>query len=202
MSKDKEWVKIPAKSGIWKAETPGDTLEGKYIDRISKPFKGRPNWKYCLESDHPVNVDGKVSFFGTDGLNSAMEDIPKGYEIKIVYRKTRPTADPKKQGFKVFDVYVNMSKTDPLYKKLYPEETENEKPAPEMKAKDDPEAISTIENYIEILTSQYKEPTCEAIIKMASTDPDLKPKDLTRVKVQLVELHKQGKIKSEKAGKT
>ena len=82
----KEWIKIPSKTGIWKAEEIGEELVGKYIKRESSSFQNRPNCKYTLESDNPVNVGGLVSFYGTEGLNNDMSDIPIGYNVKIIYR--------------------------------------------------------------------------------------------------------------------
>ena len=201
MTEKKEWIRIPTKSGIWKAEKQGDTLEGTYIKREPKPFKGRPNWKYCFESDHEVNVDGKVSFYGTDGLNNALNDIPLGYDVKIVYKKTLMSADPKKNGFKVFEVFVKMSKDDPLYKKLYPyEETSN--PGAEMNLKDDNDAKKLINNYTELYEADHhgQKPIAENLIKMAETDPDINNTMKSRVKAEVASQVKAGKIKS-KGGK-
>jgi len=196
MAEDKQWIKIPTKSGIWKAKNKGDTLEGKYLNRESKPFMGRPNWKYCFASDHPVNVDGKVSFFGTDGLNSAMEDIPTGYDVKIVYKRTRRSADPQKQGFQEYDVFVNISKDDPLYKKLYQDE-ENSNPKAEMNLKDDMEAKNLIDNYTDIHKGNHhdQDPTAEELIQLAESDPDIDDTMKSRVKAEVAAQVKAGKIK-------
>lgn len=117
---NEEWVKIPQKTGVWRAEQPGDSLEGKYVKRLNEPYMGRPNCKYIMESEHPDSVEGQISFYGTQGLNHALADIPTGYMIRIEYKGEKPSKDPKKKAFKLFDVYVRISKTDPLYPKLYP----------------------------------------------------------------------------------
>lgn len=197
-----EWIRVPSKSGIFKFKKPGDTLEGKYLKRESKPFRGRPNWKYCLASDNPSSVDGKISFFGTDVLNGAMDQIPEGAMVKIVFKKTKPSADPQKQGLKDFDVFVWISRDDPLYKQLYPEESEDGEAAPgqELQTQDHTKTDELIECYKDILKDKtpYKKITCEAIIKEAEADEELEPAQLTNIKLRLIDLYKKGEIESEK----
>lgn len=190
---EKGWIRVPPRSGIWKAEHPGDSLEGKYIKKEQDSFRGRQNWKYCVESEHPCNINRKVMFYGTSGLNSAMNDIPTGYMIRIIYKKTHPNPAPKKQGFQEYEVYVWMDTEDPLYTKLYPQ-----KNVPELKEVEDPEAKNTVENYVEIYKSENynKKPTAEDLIKIAETDPDLSPEDLSRVKAEVASQIKTGQIKN------
>ena len=196
----KEWIPIPNNSGRWIPEKPGDELIGVYLERKPAPYKGRENYKYLFESDNKDAVDGVVLVYGTDGLNSAMDKIPVKTKLKILYDGERPPGDPMKKPFKLFKVCYYGSKGDDLYKKLYPDDgNENKvKSGNTLAASEDKEARNTIDNYIEILKSQYQKVTCESIIEMASSDPDLKPADLTRIKVQLVEDVRAGKLISVK----
>ncbi len=67
-----------------------------------------------------------------------------------------------------------------------------------MKTKDDPQALNTIEHYKTLLKDQHQPVTCEKILGMATSDPDLEPMDLSRIKAQLVELVRLGELKSVK----
>jgi len=198
----KEWVKVPSKSGVWKGESIGYQLEGIYLRRVLSPFRGRDNWKYCIECDHPIAGDGVVTVFGTTGLNSAMDDIPTGYKIKIIYQGEKPASDPMHKAFKKYDVYAEISKKDPLYLKLYPVEfNENNKPHnSEMKTAEDREARNTIDHYIEVMKDQHLVITCEAVIVYIKSDPDFdeNSEDMTRVKFELMRMHKAGEIKRAK----
>jgi len=193
---EEEYVKVPDRSGIWRPEAIGDELLGKYVSKESAPFRGRPNYKYCLESDHPVNVDGYVKFYGTEGLNNGMSEVRKGDNIKIVFQGERPTDDPKKKAFKKFGVYILLKKSDPRYEKFKGENSRSENQT--LAKTEAPEARNMIENYVEIYKSNNYdvEPAAEDIIGMAKTDPDLDSNDLSRVKIQLAEMVKSGKIKS------
>ncbi len=196
VAEKKEWVKVPSKSGVWKAEAVGETLEGIYLKRVSSPFRGRNNWKYCIESDHSIAVDGIVTVFGTTGLNSAMDDIPTGYKIKIVYQGEKPASDPMHKAFKKYDVYAEISKSDPLYNRLCPGTEISKTSSPEMKLKEDPEARNTIDHYIEVMKEQHLVITCKAVILYIESDPDFDEncEDMTRVKLELVRMHKSGEI--------
>lgn len=129
-TENKEWVDIPSKSGIWKAVEPGDQIEGTYISKRKAPYRGRPNWQYCFESDDPLAVDGKISFFGTEGLNGALEDKLIGYKLRIIYKGERPSADKMKKPFKVFQVQGLFAPSDPLYKEYKGENEEEDETPP------------------------------------------------------------------------
>lgn len=199
-TEDKLWVKVPSSSGVWKGEQIGDEVEGIYLKRISAPFRGRDNWKYCIESSHPAAVDGKLIVYGTSGLNSAMDKIPTGYMIKIIYQGEKASRDPMHKPFKIYEVYAMMAKSDHLYNEFNANEKceKKEDNSSELKDHDDPTARNTINNFIEILKDQKQKITCEAVIKFAESDPDLKAEDFTRIKLELIRMHKEGKIKSAK----
>ena len=97
--KKKVWVKMPSKNGVWKAKKKGDEIIGKYLKKIPTDFRGRPNLKYCLESNNPLNVGGKVTIYGTDGLNNGMADIPIGYQVRIIYKGEKQNAILKNKIF-------------------------------------------------------------------------------------------------------
>jgi hypothetical protein len=196
---DKIWVDIPSRSGIWKAVEPGDQIEGIYLKKTNAPYRGRPNWKYCFESDDPLAVDGKISFFGTESLNGALEDVLIGKMVRIIYKGERPSSDKMKKPFKVFQIQAFLAPSDPLYKKYSDVETEDGESTPspsnepkipgkaELADADDSDAQNTIENYEDIFKSDNfnKKATPQDIINLAETDPDLDEVDLSRVKAQL-----------------
>jgi len=200
---EKIWVKMPNKSGVWKAEKKGDEITGKYLKKLPAPFMNRPNSKYCLESDHPLNVGGKVTIYGTQGLNNAMEDVPIGYKVRIVYQGDSKKSDPNKKPFQNYDVYVLMSKEDELYQKIL-DETGDPSQAPQksnastMKLNDAPSIRQQIDGYIEIMESQFLTVTCEALIKFISSDPDLDAIVFSRIKAEIVAMNKAGEINREK----
>ena len=199
----KVWVKMPNKSGVWKAEKIGDEIIGKYLKKLPAPFMNRPNSKYCLESDHPLNVGGKVLIYGTQGLNNAMEDVPIGYKVRIVYQGDSKKSDPNKKPFQNYDVYVLMAKDDKLYQKLLGEKgdiTEEPKKSntPGMKLNDAPSIRNQIDGYIEIMETQFMTVTCESLIKFIGSDPDLDAIVFSRIKAEIVAMQKNGEINAEK----
>ena len=194
----KIWVKMPNKSGVWKAEKKGDEITGKYLKKLPAPFMNRPNFKYCLESDHPLNVGGKVTIYGTQGLNNAMEDVPIGYKVRIVYQGDSKKSDPNKKPFQNYDVYVLMSKEDKLYQKILDEnrDPQTQNNGVQMKTGEDREAKNMIDHFIEVLKDKHVTINCEEVIKEAEKDEDLKkkPETLTRIKVELLRMYKAGEI--------
>lgn len=196
----KGWFEIPVKS-VWKAVNVGDEIEGKYLKRESTLFRGKPNYKYCLESNHPVNIGGEVTVYGNDGLNNSMEDIPIGHKVKIVYKGDINNTDPKKTALKLFDVYSWIGKTETLNKKFVFNKNNNKKNGPTLAFGEDIEAKNIIEHYTELLEDQYQPITDGSIIRMAESDPDIANKDLIRVKIQLVEMVKSGEIKPALGGR-
>jgi hypothetical protein len=193
------WFKIPVKKSVWTAVKIGDEIEGKYLKRESTLFRGRPNYKYWLESNHPLNDGGKVTVDGTDHLNNLMEDVPIGHKVKIVYKGERRSADPQKTAFKLFDVHSSIVKTEQLNKKFII--NDNTKNGPTLAFGEDLEAKNIIEHYKLLLEDQYQPITDGSIIKMAETDPDITSKNLMRVKIQLVEMVKSKEIKSGSGGR-
>lgn len=196
MEEKKEWVKVPSKNGVWKGESIGDELTGIYLRRVSARYMDRDNWKYCVESDHILAIDGIVTVFGTTGLNSAMEDIPTGYKIKIVYQGEKPPSNRMHKPFKKYDVYAEISESDPLYKKLVGgNKTQNS--GAELKTGEDREARNTIDHYIEVMKDQHLVITSDTVILYIESDPDFKKNsdDMIRIKAEMARMQKAGEIK-------
>jgi hypothetical protein len=201
---EKRWVEAPSISGRWNPQAPkdvGDKLAGVYLEKVDSPYMGRPNLKYFIQTDHPCATDDGVAFvYGTDILNDKMKDIPpgQGYEIEIEFKGERRTGDRTKKPLKLFIVRANITTDDPLYRKWYPEEEESEAtPAAELQTQDHTKTDEEIAGYVDILQSEFKKVTCEAIINLAEMDESNKvisTKQLTNLKLRLAELHKQGKI--------
>ena len=194
------WFKIPVKKSVWTAVNIGDEIEGKYLKKESTLFRGRPNYKYWLESNHPLNDGGKVTVDGTDHLNNLMEDVPIGHKVKIVYKGERPSADPQKTAFKLFNVYSSIMKAEQSHNKFFVNNN-TKKNGPTLAFGEDLEAKNIIKHYKLLLEDQYQPITDESIIKMAETDPDISSKNLIRVKIQLVEMVKTKEIKSGSGGR-
>jgi hypothetical protein len=204
----KEWVNIPTKMGLWKPETPGDTLIGKYIKKCPSSFMGRKNWEYLFESSHPEAVKGEISFYGTMGLNNALDDKLIGYDVKIVYEGEKKGLDPKKKPFKLFKVKGLFAPSDPLYKEYteYDEKIKNDndevKPpassdnsSSSLKTNDDPEAMNMVDFYKGELKRNNKEETADNVINLANNDEELTSEHLTRLKKHLADMVKAGEIK-------
>jgi hypothetical protein len=187
----KIWVKIPKKNGTWKGVNAGDELIGTYLKKLPDSFRGAPKTKYCFASDHPNAVDGKIIVYGTEGINNQLEDELIGCKMKIMFKGTQPTADPKKRPFKIYDIEVFMAPSHPKFMEYTEAANDNEEPKSPGKAEladaDDREAQNTIENYEDIYKSNNhgNEPKAQDIINMAETDPDLSDVELSRIKVQL-----------------
>jgi len=194
------WFEIPFKKSVWTAVNVGDEIEGKYIKRESTLLRGHANYKYWLESDHPLNDEGKVSIYGTDHLNNLMDDVPIGHKVKIVYKGERRSADPQKTAFKIFDVHSSIIKTETLNKKFIIN-NKNKKKGPTLAFSEDLLAKNIIEHYKVLLEDQYQPITDGSIINMAESDPDITSKNLIRVKLQLVEMVKSREIKSGSGGR-
>ena len=186
----KIWVKIPKKRGTWKGINPDDELIGTYLKKLPDSFRGAPKTKYCFATTHPQAVDGKIIVYGTEGINSQLEDELIGCEIKITYKGTQPTADPKKRPFKIYDIEAFLAPSHPKFKEYteYNDEEEPKSPGKsELADADDSEAQNTIENYADIYKSNNhgKEPKPQDIINIAESNPDLTDVELSRIKVQL-----------------
>jgi hypothetical protein len=202
MSEEKQWIKAPIKSGRWVPQAEGDELVGVYLESEKGSFRGKPNCKYMFKTDNPsANSDGVAFVYGTDAINEGMKDIPKGYMVKITYHGEKPTPDPKKKAYKVFEVCAFIDKDDPLYQKWYPDEGGEASPGPEMNIKDYPEANNLIMNYTEIYQADHhgQNPAAEDLIQMAETDPDVDDTMKSHVKAAVANQVKNGKIK-EKGG--
>ena len=194
------WVKIPKKNGTWKGVNPGDELIGTYLKKLPDSFRGAPKTKYCFATEHPNAVDGKIIVYGTEGINNQLEDELIGCKLKITYRGTQPTADPKKRPFKIYDIEAFLTPSHPKFKEYMEYANDIEEPKSPGKAEladaDDSEAQNTIENYEDIYKSNNhgKEPKPQDIINMAESDPDLTDVELSRIKVQLA--HNMKKVGS------
>ncbi len=112
-------------------------------------------------------------------------------KLKLHIKGTKPTADPKKRPFKIYDIEVFIAPSHPKFKEYTEYENEEEEPKSAGKAgladADDREAQNTIENYQDIYKSNNhgNEPKPQDIINMAESDPDLTDVELSRIKVQL-----------------
>mgnify|MGYP001194431374 CR=1 FL=1 len=159
-TKDKEWVPIPDKSGLWEPETIGDELVGVYLKKEEAPFKGRPNWKYCFETEHPEAVNGKIQFYGTTGLNSRLTDRLLNKPLQIIFTGVKEMADTRKKPFKKFKIHVLLSKDDPLYAELKAES----KPATPLA---DVEAAGLIDQIVDDLMDEHIDPTVKSILERA-----------------------------------
>ena len=185
---EKIWVRIPKKSGTWKGINPGDELIGTYLKKLPDSFRGTPKTKYCFETEHPQAVDGKLVVYGTEGINNQLEDELIGCKLKITFKGTQPTADPKKKAFKIYDIEAFIAPSHPKYNEYTNETKESKSPGKAQLADaDDREAQNTIENYEDIYKSNNheKEPKPQDIINIAETDPNLSDVKLSRIKVQL-----------------
>lgn len=159
-TEQKEWVDIIDKSGLWDPENVGEELVGTYLKREPAPFKNRPNWKYCFESEHPESVDGKIQVYGTVGLNSRLTERLLGKELRITFLGVKEMADSRKKPFKKFKIQVLLSKQDPLYAELKSET----KPAPQLA---DVEAAELIDQIVDDLIDEHTDPTVESILECA-----------------------------------
>ena len=112
------WIDITPKHGIWKPETPGDTITGKLLTTIPAPYKGRPNTKYCLQTNHPEAINQKIIIYGTTCLNKTLQNPELiGKTIKITYKGQTTNTDPLKKPFKKYKIQIQLSPQDPLYTK-------------------------------------------------------------------------------------
>ncbi|MBZ2166365.1 hypothetical protein [Methanobacterium spitsbergense] len=196
---DKIWVDVPNKRGIWDPTQEDEELVGTYLKKVSAPYMGRDNSLYCMESDHPESVEGKISFYGTTALNNLMEDALVGKKLRIIYKGEKKTGDPKKRPFKKFNIQALLAPTDPLYKKYTEGINENSiknESAPSLKTNDDPLAAATVAHYRTLFKVPPKEVTAEMVLQVASEDTDLSPEDMSKVKVQLAAMVKADEIKA------
>jgi hypothetical protein len=202
-------VRIPETSNRWEPKTVGERLVGKYCKNEPSEFRGKKNRIYTIKTeDHPIrDQDGLVVFYGTTVLNDLLGKIKPGYDVDIVYLGEKSNLDPKKKPMKLFDVEFWVDPTDPILEKIYPDgvpdaiqkKVNGDGPAT-LAVKDDPEALNMIEHYESVIRDNKGKnhtPTAWEIINCAELE-DLPGEDMTRVKVQLADLVKQGKIKEGK----
>ena len=105
-NKNQGWeeVKDPEDS-IWRPEAIGDEISGIYLCKENDVGIYHSN-KYTLETDN-----GEVDVFGSAVLDKKFDDIPIGYEVKIVYQGEKPSKPPKKP-FKLFQVFKRSVKSE------------------------------------------------------------------------------------------
>lgn len=179
--KEKIWIDITPKHGIWKPENPGDEITGTLLQTTPAPYKGRPNTKYCLQTQHPEAINNKIMIYGTYCLNKTLQNPELiGKTIKITYKGTTPSSDPMKKPFKKYKIQLQLHPNDPLYKKY----TQNTITTNTLNPTDNTQIKEIIQTYTEIYQkeNQNKTPTPEDIIKLATTDPDLTNTQLTQIK--------------------
>ena len=197
-TEEKIWIDITPKHGIWKPTKPGEEITGKLLTTIPAPYKGRPNTKYCLQTQHPDAINQKIIIYGTTCLNKTLtnpELINK--TIKITYKgETTNTSDPLKKPFKKYKIQIH--KNDPLYKKYTQQPQDNTTPQQNnntatLKTTDNTKIEEIITQYTEIHQSQHPhtKPTPQQIITLAETDPDLTTTQLTQIKNTLTQKNKR-----------
>lgn len=191
MDEKRNYVQVKGPSGRWKGEAIGDELEGILISKEATTFRGRPNYKYWIETSHPEAVDGVVMVYGTGALNSAFEKIPEGYFVCIVYQGERPSADPKHKPYQLYDVFVDVQEDDPLYEKLMSNDNgKTRAPTQDNAMMDDPQA----REYIKEITEEIGTANPEEIVKHAVKNKEkweLTSDEITRIKAQLARDMKQ-----------
>ena len=104
--------------------------------------------------------------------------------LKLYIEVKKPSKDPKKKAFKLFDVFAWMNKSDALFKKLYPQvenqngNDKNKSKAASLAESDDPDAVNEINHNIEIYKSNNygSKPTAKKLAFMVESDPDMKGK--------------------------
>ena len=95
-----EWKEIKDNEDVvWKPERIGEEISGKYIRKEEDVGVYHSN-KYTLE-----NENGEIDVFGSTVLDSKFNDVPLGYEVKIIYQGEKPSTPPKKP-FKLFQVFM------------------------------------------------------------------------------------------------
>ena len=186
------WIDITPKHGIWKPTQPGDTITGTLLTTIPAPYKGRPNTKYCLQTNHPEAINQKIIIYGTYCLNKTLKDPELiGKTIKITYKGETPNqSDPMKKPFKKYKIQIQLKPQDPLYTKYTTNNNKNTSPTQAnntnntLKQTDDTQIQQIIQQYIQIHQAEHPhtKPTPTDILKLAQTDPDLTTQELLAIK--------------------
>ncbi|WJI09154.1 hypothetical protein FGU46_03140 [Methanobacterium sp. CWC-01] len=172
----REWEQVRAMNR-WTPVNKGDEIVGYYIKR--RDNVGARNYTFhTLELETGETRD----ILGTTILDPLMEQVPLGWEVRIVYQGAKKPIPPH-QGLKLFDVFRRPANVD--RESGAAGEDEDEANSPTILEGEDREAVNTIEHYRKLLKDQNKEDTPEAIIQIAESDPDLEPVDLSRLKAQL-----------------
>lgn len=169
-------------------ETIGSEFKGMYMGK--RMFQGADG---PFDTIVLKDVSGKVwGLPDAKILHDSIEHLQVGDALYVKYLgKEKPVKGTRKyHNFEVkghkFDVPVGDIQTKNLEIK-----------GREMSEFDDPEALSTIENYSDIFKSENygSMPTANDIVKICDSDPDMKDNDKARIKKQLAELVKRGDIK-------
>lgn len=171
----REWEQVRAMNR-WTPENKGDEIVGYYIKR--RDNVGARNYTFhTLELETGETRD----ILGTTILDPLMEQVPLGWEVRIVYQGAKKPIPPH-QGLKLFDVFRRPANED----RESGAAGEDEHPSgPTLMEGEDREAVNTIEHYRKVLKDQNREDTPNAIIKIAESDPDLEELHLSRLKAQL-----------------
>lgn len=170
---NREWEQVRAMNR-WTPENKGDEIVGIYVKR--RDNVGARNYTFhTLELETGETRD----ILGTTILDPLMEQVPLGWEVRIVYQGAKKPIPPH-QGLKLFDVFRRPANEDRESGAAGEDE-----PGPSLVEGEDREAINTIEHYRKLLAEQNMMDTPEAIVKMAESDPDLEELDLSRLKAQL-----------------
>ena len=94
---ERVWEQVFA-GNLWTPETKGDEIVGCYCKR--RDNVGVRNYTF-----YTLDVDGEQKdVLGTTLLNQLMDQVPVGWEVRIVYQGTKPS-DPPHKPLKLFDVF-------------------------------------------------------------------------------------------------
>lgn len=92
-----EWIEVRRdeeetrrKPTIWDPQSMGDSIQGIYIEVEENVGQFKSNM-YTIK-----NEDGETKFWGSTVLDSLMEKVPLGYEVRVTYMGKQPSKHGKK----------------------------------------------------------------------------------------------------------
>ena len=93
-----EWVEVTRdeeekkeKDVIWNPSAMGESIQGIYIDKEENVGQYKSNM-YAIK-----NKDGEIKFWGSTVLDSLMEKVPFGNEVRVTFNGTQPSKNGKNQ---------------------------------------------------------------------------------------------------------
>ena len=91
----------------WKPEAAGESKSGIYIGSDTVP--AGPKVEKAFTAYQFKTPTGEKWSVSGDALRRAMEQIPRGTDVEIVYKGTQPSTKKGRNPFKVFEVLVDDS---------------------------------------------------------------------------------------------